>query len=80
MLKMFINEFKPESIVSFADRRWTPNADNNLYTKLGFELTNIVKPNYYYYNSKINRLKRFHKFGFGKQSLKKRYPHLDFNK
>ena len=80
ILKKFINEFNPESIVSFADRRWTPNADNNLYTKLGFELTNIVKPNYYYYNSKINRLKRFHKFGFGKQSLKKRYPHLDFNK
>lgn len=80
ILKIFINEYNPESIISFADRRWTPNADNNLYTKLGFELTNIVKPNYYYYNSKINKLKRFHKFGFGKQSLRKRYPYLDFNK
>lgn len=79
-IKIFINEYNPENIISFADRRWTPNAENNLYTKLGFKLTNIISPNYYYYNSKINKLKRFHKFGFGKQSLRKRYSNLDFNK
>lgn len=79
-LKVFINEYKPKQIISFADRRWTVNPDNNLYVKLGFELTSIVKPSYYYYNSKINKYKRFHKFSMGKNNLRKKYPELDFTK
>jgi hypothetical protein len=79
-IKHFINEYHPSSIISFADRRWTINPDNNLYTNLGFNLVSITKPNYYYYNSKINKYKRFHKFGFGKNNLKKRFPDLDYNK
>jgi hypothetical protein len=80
MVKHFINEHNPVSIISFADRRWTIDGDNNLYTKLGFELIKILPPEYYYYSSKFNRYKRFHKFVFGKNNLKKKYPHLDFNK
>jgi len=80
MLKYFINHYEPTKIISFADRRWTLDAKNNMYTKLGFELTNIGKPSYFYYNSKVNKLKRFHKFGFGKSSLRKKYPYLDFSK
>lgn len=80
LLKVFINEYKPQNIISFADRRWTLNANNNLYTNLGFKLTNITKPTYCYYNSKIDKYKRLHKFGFGKNSLKKKYPNLDFSK
>jgi hypothetical protein len=79
-LKIFINEYSPESIISFADRRWSPNEKNNLYEKIGFKLSDIIPPKYYYYNSKINRYKRFHKFGFGKNSLKQKYPYLDFTK
>lgn len=79
-LKHFINEYKPKTIISFADRRWTIDPINNFYTSLGFILDSITKPTYYYYNSKINKYKRFHKFGFGKNNLKKRYPNLDFNK
>ncbi len=79
-LKVFINDYNPKQIISFADRRWTVNPDNNLYTKLGFELTSIVKPSYYYYSSKINKYKRFHKFSMGKNNLKRRYPDLDFTK
>lgn len=79
-LKRFINDYNPSSIISFADRRWTLDPSNNLYTNIGFKLVNIVKPNYYYYNSSFNRYKRFHKFGFGKNSLKKKYPNMDFNK
>jgi len=71
-IKHFINEYNPTSIISFADRRWTINPENNLYTNLGFNLVSITKPNYYYYNSKISKYKRFHKFGFGKNNLKKR--------
>jgi hypothetical protein len=80
MLKQFINDYSPTTIVSFADRRWTIDAENNLYTNLGFNLVSITKPTYYYYNSKISRYKRFHKFGFGKNNLKKRFPNLDYTK
>lgn len=80
ILKRFINDYSPKSIISFADRRWTIDLNNNMYKKLGFELVSILKPNYSYYNSKINKYKRFHKFGFGKNTLKRKYPNLDYNK
>ncbi len=80
ILKQFIKDYTPKTIISFADRRWTIDSTNNLYTNLGFKLVSITKPTYYYYNSKVNRYKRFHKFGFGKNNLKKRFPDLDYNK
>ena len=80
ILKQFINEYNPKTIISFADRRWTIDSNNNLYTNLGFNLVSITKPTYYYYNSKIDKYKRFHKFGFGKNNLKKRFPNLDYSK
>lgn len=80
MLKQFINEYEPKTIISFADRRWTIDGNNNLYTNLGFNLVSITKPTYYYYNSKVSKYKRFHKFGFGKNNLKKRFPNLDYTK
>ena len=60
-------------IKSFADRRWTTDPTNNLYTKLGFELDSFVPPTYWYHNPKINPYIRFHKFGFRKQHLHKQY-------
>ena len=80
MLKQFINDYEPKTIISFADRRWTIDGNNNLYTNLGFNLVSITKPTYYYYNSKVSKYKRFHKFGFGKNNLKKRFPNLDYTK
>jgi len=80
MLKFFQEKYNPKSIISFADRRWTVDGSNNLYVNLGFELTSIVKPRYYYYNSKVNKYKRFHKFAFGKNNLKKKYVNVDFTK
>lgn len=79
-LKTFINEINPKSIISFADIRWTPNVNENLYTKMGFKLVKLTEPNYTYYNSKINKYKRFHKFNFGKSNLKKKFPNVDLNK
>lgn len=79
-LKQFIVDYSPKNIISFADRRWTLDPHNNLYTKIGFKLIDITRPNYFYYNSKVDRYKRHHKFGFGKNSLKRKYPNLDFNK
>lgn len=81
LLKYFILNYNPNTIISFADRRWTPDPNNNLYTKLKFDLVKTLPPNYWYYNPKIDRVKRFHKFGFGKNNLKKRFPEVyDHNK
>lgn len=80
LLSHFIINYKPIKIISFADRRWTIN-DENLYIKSGFKLTKTLSPDYMYYNSKISRYKRFHKFGFGKNSIKKKFPEVyDLNK
>ena len=80
MLKFFKTKYQPQSIISFADRRWTIDNNNNLYTNLGFKLVSIVKPTYYYYNSKVNKYKRFHKFTFGKNNIKKKYKDVDLSK
>lgn len=73
IFSVFVKEHDPSLVVSFADRRWTINSDNNLYTKIGFELERILKPEYRYYNSKVSRYERFHKFGFRKAKLSKKY-------
>lgn len=73
LFKWFIRNYNPKYIKSFADRRWTSNSDNNVYTKLGFYLDGVVKPTYTYYNEKINKYRRIHKFNFRKQTLHKKY-------
>ena len=69
----FIQNYDPDYIKSFADRRWTLDKDNNLYTKLGFKLDNILKPDYRYFCQKEYGFQRVHKFNFRKQTLLKRY-------
>lgn len=73
MFKYFIKTYNPNIIVSFADRRWTPWQDNNLYIKLGFELESINKPDYRYYNEQIDKYKRVHKMAFNKKVLSHKY-------
>lgn len=77
LLKNFIKFNNPSSIISFADRRWTLEYDDNLYTNLGFKLTSISEPNYSYFNPKIERTKRLHKFNFGKNKILKKHPDMD---
>jgi hypothetical protein len=76
LLKYFIKSYKPSKIISFGDRRWVLDGSNNMYTKLGFTLINILKPDYKYYNPKISRNTRLHKFGFGKSNLKIKFPEI----
>ena len=76
LLKHFIIDKQPKKIISFADRRWTPLFNNNLYTKLGFNLVKILKPDYTYFDKSAHRSKRLHKFGFGKNAIKKRFPEI----
>ena len=64
LLKYFERNYKPLSIISYANRRWSRG---NLYQKLGFKLENISKPNFFYFKQSessktlISRLK-FQKF------------------
>lgn len=76
LLNYFIKNYTPKRIISFADRRWTINANDNFYTKIGFKLVKILAPDYTYVNGKIDRYRRYHKFNFGKNKLKKRYPEV----
>jgi len=50
----FIQEFNPETIVSFSDNRLY---DGTIFSKIGFELSGEVKPDYYL----VHGNKRFHK-------------------
>ena len=71
LFKYFVRNYNPTEIKSFADRRWTLDKDCNLYTKIGFKLDKILKPDYKYTIENIN--KRFHKFNFRKQILHRKY-------
>ena len=73
LFKYFTRNYPFIEIKSFADRRWTTDPTNNLYTKLGFEFDSYVPPSYWYYNPRISKIERFHKFGFRKQHLNKQY-------
>lgn len=71
LLKYFTDKYNPIEIKTFADRRWTIDKDNNLYTKIGFELDKIEAPDYRYTNG-AGQFRR-HKFNFRKNALSKKY-------
>lgn len=73
LFSYFISHYNPSEIKTFADRRWTFESNNNLYTQLGFELKETLPPNYRYYNPKVSRYTRLQKFSFRKQLLHKKY-------
>ena len=70
IFKHFINDYKPSSVKSFLDRRWCSSTNDNMYTKLGFKLDSVLKPDYKYTNGHGERK---HKFGFRKQILNRKY-------
>ena len=57
-------------MVSFADRRWTLDKDNNLYIKNNFELEKVIKTDYRYTKTQNEYI---HKFNFRKQILHRKY-------
>ena len=54
LLKTFEREYKPESLISYANRRWS---QGNLYDKLDFKHMHDSDPNYFYFNMKNIGLK-----------------------
>lgn len=69
----FIRNYDPDSVKSFADRRWSVDNENNLYSKLGFVLEETLRPDYKYFNSRSSDLQRIHKFNCRKERLHKKY-------
>jgi len=74
LLKYFCNNYQWNTIISFADKRWS---DGNLYNKLGFKRViiktksnNIIneQPNYWYWGKGI--ISRKHRYNYTKSSLK----------
>jgi len=51
LFKYFIKKYDPQSIISYANRRWS---NGNLYEKLGFKLITITPPNYFYVDKNNN--------------------------
>lgn len=70
MFKHFVRSYSPMIVTTFLDRRWCKSEMNNVYTALGFLNDGMLKPNYSYTDGHGNR---FHKFGFRKQILHKKY-------
>lgn len=62
LLKFFIHQYRPERIISYADKDWSTG---NLYGQLGFELVSESKPDYKY----LIDGKRIHKSRFRKGNL-----------
>ena len=71
LFKSFVDRFKPLAVRSFADRRWTINSTDNLYTKLGFKYEYTTSPGYYYANG--DSYKRIRREKFKKDKLIKKY-------
>ncbi|MDA3779153.1 MAG: hypothetical protein PF487_02790 [Bacteroidales bacterium] len=64
ILKHFVKKYKPKSILTFADRRYS---EGNLYKQLGFDFIKNTKPNYFYF--KKNEMIRYYRFNFRKDKL-----------
>lgn len=59
LFNYFIKKYDVHKIVSFVDRRWIADEDNNIYTSLGFKLDSYTPPNYTLYNCKFNHYGRY---------------------
>jgi GNAT superfamily N-acetyltransferase len=64
LLKQFIQEISPKSIVSFSDNRLF---SGEVYEKMGFKLNKSIRPDYYWCKSQ----RRFHKSGLRKTKEEK---------
>jgi hypothetical protein len=71
LFKHFTNNYIHDGIVTYADRRYS---NGEFYKELGFELSHISNPNYFYYNSDMILLNRIN---FQKHKLKGKLKSFD---
>jgi hypothetical protein len=74
LLSYFEKVYKPIMIKTYSDKRWNIG---NLYYKLGFKLLHESRPNYWYIDKSYQ--KRYHRYSFNKQILKKRFENFNPN-
>ena len=72
LLKFFERKYNPESIISYANRRWSRG---DLYERLGFEFIQNTNPNYFYFRPNENIL--FSREQFQKHKLKNKLELFD---
>lgn len=72
LLSFFKNNYEWAKIISLADRRWTIDCNNNLYTKLGFTPQGLTKPDYRY----VVGVNRVPKSIFLKNIVSKKYTNI----
>lgn len=63
MFKRFLTDYQPNSVVSYADLRWS---DGGLYRRLGFDLVGRTEPGYWYTKDYVSRN---HRYRFTKQVI-----------
>lgn len=66
MLRYFIKNFNPRTIITYADRRWSTGG---VYEKIGFKFTHTSKPSYSYVVNK----KRINRYTLRKDVLVSKY-------
>ena len=66
MLRYFIKNFNPRTIITYADRRWSTGG---VYEKIGFKFTHTSKPSYSYVVNK----KRINRYTLRKDILVSKY-------
>ena len=71
LLKHFMRNYTYSTIRTYADLRWS-SMDDNVYKTAGFKKLHISDPNYWYFIPW--KRERFHRYGFRKQVLKKKFP------
>jgi hypothetical protein len=72
LFKRFVKDHKPQSIVTYSDRRWNTG---KLYEKLGFSFSNNADPNYFYF--KLDSFELSSRQSFQKHKLKKKLDIFD---
>jgi hypothetical protein len=75
LLKYFERQYKPKSIISYADKRYS---NGNLYNKLGFTFSHNSNPNYWYFKNGTFNL--YSRIIFQKHKLKNLLELFDKNK
>lgn len=71
MFSTFLRDKKATKVISFAND-WTTNIDDNLYTKIGFVVDNVGRPDYKYL-MKNGTNRRIHKMSLAKKTMQTKY-------
>lgn len=74
LLSHFENNYHPQKLVSYADRRWSKG---DVYHKLGFKFIRMTPPNYWYFTKNNLHKPLMHRYKFAKHTLSKHLKNFD---